>query len=101
MPKPGGYYDKAGKKIGFMKWARLLQDKDYQIVAQDNVDKYFISTVWMGLDHSLGYSHPLIFETMVYGQADDEKKSIDRYSTLEEAEYGHKRFVERYNNIKE
>lgn len=46
-------------------WARMMQDYDYRVVALDDLpDHSYLSTVWLGLDHSHGLSPPTIFETM-------------------------------------
>ena len=58
----------------------------------------FVSTVWLGLDYQFEEGEPpLIFETMVFpmeGNWDEEY--CERYSTLEEAEEGHRRIVNKY-----
>jgi len=70
----GGYYDRSGNAISFRDWARLRayahknEDK-YIRVAADEVDDYWISTVWLGMDHSYGRGPPLIFETMVFNRS--------------------------------
>jgi hemolysin-activating ACP:hemolysin acyltransferase len=30
---PGLYYDRKGRPIGFMDWARLHEDQDYHVIA--------------------------------------------------------------------
>ncbi len=89
------YYDKDGQVIdGLLVWARRFEDNDYKRVAQDKLadGDIVISTVWLGLDHSWGVGPPLIFETMIFGGPDDQWQ--DRYTTLEQAQAGHKRVVE-------
>jgi hypothetical protein len=65
------YYDKAGNPYDDVKaWAKLFEDNDYKIIKQEYTPKgkYWISTVWLGIDHSFGgNSTPLIFESMVFG----------------------------------
>jgi hypothetical protein len=52
-----------------------------------------VSTVWLGLDQSLGLGGPpLIYETMVFGSALHEHG--ERYATEQEARAGHARWVE-------
>ena len=60
------YYDKQGNRMDVMEWAVLYEDMEYRRVARTMVDGGFISTVWMGLDHSMGAGAPMIFETMVF-----------------------------------
>lgn len=52
-----------------------------------------ISTVFLGLDHSFGDGPPMLFETMIFGGSLDGEQ--ERYSTWDEAEAGHKRWVEK------
>ncbi len=71
----------------------LLRNEEYKIVKQDKVGKYFISTVWLGLDHSsFRAPFPLIFETMIFSQ-EEGKDELDsymrRYYTLQQAQEGH------------
>lgn len=51
----------------------------------------FVSTVFMGLNHSFDLDRPLWFETMIFGGKHDQYQ--ERYETLDEAEAGHKRAV--------
>lgn len=51
-----------------------------------------VSTVFLGLDHQFGEGAPLVYETMVFGAADDYQA---RWSTREQAEIGHRALVER------
>lgn len=69
-------------------------------VAQTTVDKYWISTVFLGLDHGTAWitgvdGPPVLFETMVQcnGQWTDEQH---RYSTWELALEGHRGMVAKY-----
>ena len=62
-------------------------------VAKDKIGDVEISTVFLGLDHQFGKGRPLLFETMVFGGELDQE--MDRYSTYEEAEKGHKFMVKR------
>lgn len=84
------YYDKDGKPMELMEWAKKFKDLKYRIIAQDKVNGYRISTVWMGLDHQFGNGPPLIFETMAF---QEDEKYQDRYTTLEEALQGHQKAI--------
>ena len=94
------YYDREGKPMdGVLRWAKLLEDPAYKRVAETTVGPYWVSTVWLGLDHSfLGYGPPLIFETMVFHSADGsmlgDDEYMERYSTEEQALAGHEHIVE-------
>lgn len=70
-------------------------------VAEDFINKWRISTIWLGLNHShFSNSNPIIFETMIFKEDEEMPDNEDfqhyqkRYSTLEEAEEGHKRACE-------
>jgi len=90
------YYNKKGEKIDLQTYADLFKD-DYRFIKQDTLaNGKWISTVWLGSDHSFGGDVPLIFETMVFpnkgswGEID-----MERYSTEEEAIKGHDALVKK------
>lgn len=57
-----------------------------------NGEEIDISTVFLGIDHGVLYDRPQLFETMVFGGEHDEY--TERYSTKEEALFGHERILE-------
>lgn len=59
-------------------------------------DGRWVSTVFLGLDHNLGFGRPKLFETMVFGSREGplDEEGCWRYETWEEAEVGHQRVVE-------
>lgn len=68
-------------------WAQWYETADRR-VAGDKIGPYFVSTVFLGLDHAFGLSTvPIVFETMVF--ADDDECLCRRYATWDEAEQGH------------
>jgi hypothetical protein len=74
----------------------LLQDPDKRIVKQEYVDKKFISTVFLGIDHSFNKNILHVFETMVFDESGDKPRMeiyCTRYATWKEAEKGHKKAV--------
>lgn len=90
------YFDRSGKPMELLEWAAGFEENDRH-VKKDHVRcwifplrVWWVSTVWLGLDHDLlGGGPPLIFETMVFpGEA-----YVERYSTEEGALEGHKRAV--------
>jgi hypothetical protein len=98
------YYALNGRPMTMMEWARA--SSHYKHIGLDYVRlrgrMYRVSTVWLGLDHSFWPGHgPLIFETMVF--EDDDwggfENLMDRYSTLAQAERGHRAFVRRVKRI--
>lgn len=87
------FFDRDGKPITRDEWGKLCGDDDYRRVAIVDLGERLISTVWMGIDHNFGKGKPIIFETMVFGDAFVADDYCERYSTLEEAEAGHARIV--------
>lgn len=88
------YYNRNGVAIGLYKWAELIGDSNYRIIAQHNVGNLCVSTVWLGLDHRVfGDGEPLIFESMIFEvpQGDEHWRSLEmrRYCTELEAKVGH------------
>ena len=51
-----------------------------------------ISTVFLGIDHGVFGSSPVLFETMVSGKCPYDEE-MERYSTWDDAEKGHKNIV--------
>lgn len=82
------YYDKTGRPIDVMEWAKLSEDIDYKRIVKETVGEYEISTIWLGVDHGSGGGPPMIFETAVFADTDEETITL-RYATLEEAQAGH------------
>ncbi len=103
------WYDKQGfpmDNLNFDEIESRLRDRDYKRVSKTKVGNITISTVWLGLDHNFsGDGPPLIFETMVFhgdmptdipGDTWGRGIEQERYSTLEQAEAGHARWVKKY-----
>ena len=91
--EPGsGYYDRQGEPLTFRQWGMLHSLMEYKAVAQTTVGHYWISTVWLGLDHSFGEGPPVIFETMVF-RSEESDLECQRYATEAEAIAGHLRMV--------
>lgn len=58
-----------------MKWAAWLENGDCRRVANDQVGKATVSTVFIGLDHAYGDDEPpILWETMVFGGPMDEEQ---------------------------
>ena len=74
-------------KWGDWMFAEESWEKSPRRVAQTQVGKYFVSTIFLGLDFGLGLSErPQLFETLIQGPKGSEMR---RYSTWAEAEEGH------------
>lgn len=120
------YFDREGQPIDLHEWGRLSEDRKYKVLKQESVGVFWISTVWLGLDHSFRrrldptgeHEPPVIFETMVFDQGpkgaeetyqglrkvmdgDDyspwSELDAERYATEAEALAGHARMVEKWS----
>lgn len=90
------FYKLEDKKVVACKpqeWGFAITNKH---VATDKIGSVTISTVFLGIDHSFGGKVPLVFETMVFGGELD--GLMERYSTWDQAETGHKIMVEKVKN---
>lgn len=95
------FFDKEGENISPEEFGKKFEDRSYQIVKQEYVNGYFISTVWLGIDFRYSYEEkpkPVIFETMVF---DKEGDPVDknRSCTQEEALQCHKDMKMEYGKI--
>lgn len=85
------------KEAGFIEWASWFQNNDRVVKQQELKNGLYVSTVFLGLDHSFGEGPPLLFETMVFPKKGDfTDMDTERYSTYEEAEKGHKKMVNKW-----
>jgi len=87
----GFYFDRQGKPIELMDWACKVEDKKYKVILQEEIGDYFISTIWIGLCFiSSERNKPLIFETMIFSDDDDDLNNYqERYETEQQAIDGH------------
>ncbi len=96
-------------QVDFDTWCKEFQ-RSKTAVGKTYVGRYFISTVFLGLDHNFGDGKPALFETMVFdrskrrnipgfGRSMGEDVFQDRYCTWDEAEAGHKKVVKDYEKI--
>lgn len=74
-------------------WAKFFENREARRVARTELPGHVVSTVFLGLDHQFGDGPPLLFETMVFPEDSSGEVDMDRYSTWEEAEKGHRRMV--------
>jgi hypothetical protein len=75
---------------GLIEWAIWCETPGNRIVRQDHVGPLFVSTVFLGLDHSFDPSpshDPLLFETMIFDDLEDGYQT--RCSTWDQAEFMH------------
>ncbi len=89
-----------------MKWSRWYENFKNRNIKQETVGNYFISTVFLGLDHSFDYcenNRPILFETMVFDErkktehGGSESVEQERYATKVEALKGHQEMVKKYS----
>lgn len=70
------YYDPDGNPLTMWEWAFRQEWNGTNVIARDYVDlpgggRARVSTIWLGIDMNFGNGPPLIFETMVFFEADD------------------------------
>ena len=75
------------------RWAIWFEDINNRRVAEDQIGDVWVSTVFLGLDHSHGVGPPVLFETMAFRGR--EIIAQDRYASYEEAEMGHTEMLQR------
>jgi hypothetical protein len=58
-----------------------------KVVKQEHIGDVYISTVFLGLDHSWNSDIPVLWETMIFGGEYDQYQ--DRYTSYKDALEGH------------
>lgn len=84
----------------FMKWACWTNNPANRRVASTRVGPWWVSTVFLGIDHNFGPSGPpVLFESMVFRE-DHRGRDFDsrRYCTYEEAKKGHEELVKKWES---
>jgi hypothetical protein len=101
--------------VGLYEWGKWFENTPRRLIGQEDVvgpdnKTYWVSTVFLGLDHSFGPSGPpLLFETMVFERhepcvvemlgieytSDKDEVYVRRYATLAQATAGHERAIQR------
>lgn len=92
-------------------WAKWYENSTNRIVSQTTINGYFISTVFLAIDHNWSGGPPVLFETMIWDNSGKEWKEFprgrkyqtrgeelpqDRYCTYLEAASAHEDLVTRY-----
>lgn len=108
------YFDREGKPLvtashGTKAWfkqmskvERLLCDIKYKVIEQTELSwGGVVSTVWLGIDYSLGISKkPIIFETALFAPSGSTEiaQIIEnlRYTSIGEAREGHAYFIKKW-----
>jgi hypothetical protein len=81
------YFDRQGAPISLEQWSALMEG-DRHVGLTDLGTQGTVSTVYLGLNYSLGDGPPQIFETVMLGGPMD-ALVLARYSTEEQAIAGH------------
>ena len=94
-------YDREGRLLSWDEYLDMkYHDPEYRRIGSDMIGDFWVSTVWLGIDHDLsGQGPPLIFETMVFTGPKDPRAADprplgedvyqQRYATEAEARAGH------------
>lgn len=111
------FFNKQGEPITASEYAALRGDDNYFRIGDTRVGNIWVSTVWLGCDHSFSNhakGRVLQFETMAFRMKNDRDgyevpgeslegegdQYFDRYWTEEDAIKGHKVIVERVKNMR-
>ena len=93
--RSGSCFDFDSKPISTWEWTGLMSEPRH--IAATTIEGYWISTVWIGIDHGFFGNDPIIFEIMIFVQDQPEIEEFlgyqERYSTKEGAAEGHKRAI--------
>lgn len=69
----------------------MEDNPERKAVKQDHIDDKFVSTVFLGLDHSWNNKELILWETMIFGGEHDQYQ--ERYSSYEDALEGHQKAI--------
>src|SRR3972149_5510632 len=101
-----GYYilDKHGEPMvetDSMRWSEWFKTADRKVNGTD-VGAFFVSTVFLGMDHNFGDGEPILYETCIFKNneskielGDFHSEVVDRYTDKEKAEIGHDGYVKK------
>jgi hypothetical protein len=99
------YYDLDGNPCSLEQWEFIMATKDPRRVAEDTVHSldgcYWVSTVWLGIDHGWNSEKPVLWETMIFAKNQDPLELdqwCQRYTSRDEALEGHRHVVEMLRN---
>jgi hypothetical protein len=82
------------KCADFLEWAKWMQSNN-RTIAKTEIGELFVSTVFLGIDHSFASSTPILFETMVFKGKHSVDDICERYATYDEALEGHNKIVKK------
>lgn len=84
---PAPVDDKGMPTAEYHEWLYGSDGKN-KVIKQQDVNGFWVSTVFLGLDHGFMNDAPLVFETMIFNR-DMESQNCWRYRTYNEALDGH------------
>lgn len=68
-----------------IKWGKWFNQSHKRRVRSTYINNLWISTVFLGIDHQWGDGPPLLFETMLFNQHEEEPAFTARCTTWREA----------------
>lgn len=94
LKKDGMYFARDRHEISMAGWAARREVRAYWILDQTQFPGFWLSTVWLGMDHGFGRGEPIIFESTLFeGNPEvdglDDSVYSDRYCTEQQALKGH------------
>jgi len=101
----GEYYrlndDHSVTPIDMWEWGEDMKKRradfdPWRVARTDLENRYWVSTVFLGLDHNYGDGPPLLFETMVFQGDGFVDEYCERCSTWDEAVVMHAEVVEKF-----
>ncbi|GAB3080799.1 hypothetical protein GCM10027053_51490 [Intrasporangium mesophilum] len=87
------YYGLDGQPIEREEAWRLMADGDARRVAWTDIGDWWVSTVFLVLDHSFGMGPPMLWESMAFVEGRSDMLGPVRYPTREAALAGHDQMV--------
>lgn len=77
-------------EASFDQWSEQMSSAAHRLVAQDDVGRFLVSTIFTGLAVSLrANAPPLLWETMVFEDGNPSEVAQERYTSRAEALAGH------------
>lgn len=74
--------------IKWGKWMETANTHLLRVVGKDQIGPFLVSTIFLGINHSINPARPLCFESMVFDSAGNYLRP-ERYYTWAEAKKGH------------
>lgn len=95
-PAPKDHYVLDGEIVRpaktYGEYLKCFKGNNRRIALDEFSEDTFVSTVFLGIDHSFGHGTPILFETMAWLNGNDYMQN--RYPTYEAAMTGHRETVE-------